>query len=99
MSSKGTCTGCGQTRHVTTGGLMYRHNGADHRPCPGSGRLPEEAGVAPAMVADVLDQLIQDVPVRHLDGHGAVVLLADLTAAIDTARTDAGLPPLRAGNG
>lgn len=99
MSGKGTCTGCGQPRHVTTSGLVYRHNGPDHRSCPGSARFPEEAGVAPAMVAEVLDQLIQDVPVHHLAGHGAVVLLGDLTTAIDRARADAGLPPLRGTDG
>ncbi|MFE9099897.1 hypothetical protein [Actinomadura geliboluensis] len=99
MSARGICTGCGQSRNVTIHGLVYMHNGPDHRRCPGAARLPEEAGVAPSSVAAALDQLIQDLPVHHLDGHGAVVLLADLNDAIDQARATAGLRPLGSADG
>lgn len=98
LSNRGICTGCGQSRAVTNRGLVYLHQGPDHRACPGGARLPKEAGVAPSMVAGVLDQLIQDLPIRQLGGHSAV-LLVDLNAAIDRARVDAGLPPLGAGGG
>lgn len=99
MSGKGTCTGCGASRDITKTGVVYRHNGPDRRPCPGSARFPEEAGVAPAMVAVVLDRLIENLPVRHLPGQGAVVLLADLNTAIYDARREAGALPLRATDG
>lgn len=90
---QGVCTGCGRSKPITITGLVYRHR-AGGEPCPGQSQAPEGAGVAPASVAAALDQLIQDLPVHHLPGHGAVVRLDDVTSAIDNARVSAGLEPL-----
>ncbi|MEU4825121.1 hypothetical protein AB0H37_24885 [Actinomadura sp. NPDC023710] len=96
---QGVCTGCGRSKPITITGLVYRHRGPGGEPCPGQSQAPEGAGVAPATVAATLDQLIQDLRVHNLPGHGAVVRLDDVTTAIDNARVSARLEPLGATDG
>lgn len=96
---RGICTGCGRNKLTTITGVVYRHRGPDGKPCPGQSHFPEGAAVAPASAAAALDQLIQDLPVHHLPGRGAVVRLSDVMAAIDNARVCAGLEPLGATDG
>lgn len=97
---RGICTGCGRSKPITITGMVYRHPSPKGRKtCPGASQRPEGADASPASVAAALDQLIQDLPVHYLPGHGAVVCLDDVMTAIGDARVSAGLEPLGVTNG
>lgn len=64
----GTCSGCGERRHVRLDGLvrLHRVDGAEQM-CPGSHHVPDEGGVRPSATPDVTILL---GAVRHV-GHDA----------------------------